>query len=327
MERMGFGEGTRLRAHRWFGLEPGAREIVLWASPVELTKQDIIRSLRDRLLNSRILSAFDMGEQALARYAAFIQRYRPEKMYGYASAFYLLARYVESTAWRPPESLRAIFTTAEPLFDFQRRTIEAVFDCPAAVEYGARDGGLIANECRDGGLHIPVEGMHVEILGDRGDGVGEIVVTVLDSFAFPIIRYRTGDLGSLEDSPCRCGRTLPCLKSIEGRQTDFLVTPDGRCLHALSVIYPLREMRSVREFRVIQEDLDRVTVTLVPDGRFSGEDEGWIKRQLALRLGEAIQIDITLVPTLSRTPAGKFRYVISKVAGAYLETMLSKPTE
>ena len=95
-ERMGVGEGMRLRSHRWFGLEPGVREVALWGSPIELSKQDRIRSLRDRLLNSVLLSAFDMSEVALARYADFIARYQPEKMYGYASAFYLFARYLQT---------------------------------------------------------------------------------------------------------------------------------------------------------------------------------------------------------------------------------------
>jgi phenylacetate-CoA ligase len=324
MERMGFGEAARLRSHRWFGLEPGAREVVLWGSPVELTRQDRVRDLRDRLINSRLLSAFDLSEAALAEYGAFIQRYRPRKMFGYASAFYLLASYLEATGWRAPGSLQAIFTTAEPLFDFQRKTIESVFACPAATEYGSRDGGMAANECPEGGLHIPIEGMHVEILGDRGDGVGEIVLTILDSFAFPIVRYRTGDLGRLAQEPCRCGRALPRLQSIEGRHTDFIVTPDGRCLHALAVIYALRETPNLREFQVIQEAIDHVTVTLVPEVGFSAGDERLLRAQLAARLGPRMAIDIERATEIERSPSGKFRYVVSKVAPSHVEGLLAR---
>jgi len=67
MTRMGVEEAARLRAHRWFGLAPGAREVVLWGSPIELGRQDRIRQLRDQLLNSRLLSAFDLGDAQLAR--------------------------------------------------------------------------------------------------------------------------------------------------------------------------------------------------------------------------------------------------------------------
>jgi phenylacetate-CoA ligase len=324
MQRMGFTEGARLRAHRWFGLPPGVPEVVLWASPIEVRQQDRLRSLRDKLLNSRLLSAFDLGEPALKRYAAYISRVEPHKMYGYASALYLLARYAEAVGWRPPASLRAVFATAEPLFDFQRATIEAAFRCRVATEYGARDGGLIANECPARGLHIPIEGMHVEILGDRGDGVGEIVVTVLDSFAFPIIRYRTGDLGSLTEDVCPCGRTLPRLRAVEGRRTDFLVTPDGRCVHALAIIYPLRESPRLRQFRVVQDTVDHVTVMVVTEPSFSTVDEGLLRRRIGAALGDGVAIDVMRVEEIDPTPSGKFRYVTSRVADAYIETMLAQ---
>lgn len=323
MARLGFGEAARLRAHRWFGLEPGVREVILWGSPIEVTRQDTVRALRDRLLNSRLLSAFDLGEAALGRYADTLDRFRPAKLYGYASALYLLARYLDSRGRRPAQAPRAIFTTAEPLFDFQRATIQRVFGCPVAQEYGARDGGLIAHECPEGGLHVPAEGVHVEILGDRGDGVGEIAVTLFDSLSFPMIRYRTGDLGSLDTRPCPCGRTLPRLRAVEGRHTDFLVTPDGRCLHALSVIYVLREAPRVVEFAVRQDALDHVLVSVVPAPGFSAADRAAIEAGLRAVLGPLVEVEVVTVSGLARAASGKFRYVVSTVAEGVLTRMLA----
>jgi phenylacetate-CoA ligase len=219
--RMGFVEAARMRAQRWFGIPVGAREIVLWGSPVEASRQDLVRKVRDWCLNSRLLSAFDMGEESLARHAAVIREFRPTKLYGYASAISLLAGYFERESLPHPRGLRAVFTTAEPLFDFQRKTIETVLGCSVAAEYGCRDGGLVALECPAGGLHIAAEGMYVEILDPDDEGRGEIVLTNLESKAFPIVRYRTGDLGSLDPSPCNCGRGLPKLRAVEERQTDF----------------------------------------------------------------------------------------------------------
>jgi phenylacetate-CoA ligase len=322
MARLGFGEAARLRAHRWFGLEPGAREVVLWGSPIEVTRQDRVRALRDRLLNSRLLSAFDLGEAALARYAGVLDRLRPAKIYGYASAIYLLARYLEGRGRRPASPPRAVFTTAEPLFDFQRAAIERVFGCPVAQEYGARDAGLIAHECPAGGLHIPAEGVHVEVLGDRGDGVGEILVTLFDSPSFPIVRYRTGDLGRLDLEPCRCGRTLPRLRAVEGRHTDFLVTPDGRCLHALAAIYVLRETPRVAEFAVRQDALDHVVVSVVPEPGFAEADAAAIRARLGAVLGPRVDVEVLRVPEIARAPSGKFRYVVSAVAEEVLNRML-----
>lgn len=323
MERMAISEAARLRAHRWFGLQPGDREVVLWGSPIEITRQDRVRQLRDWLLNSRLLSAFDMGESALAQHADALIRFRPKKMYGYASAFVLLAGYIQREKLHSPTSLRAVFTTAEPLFDFQRTAVESVFGCPVSVEYGSRDGGLVALECPAGGLHIVSEGMYVEIADPDAEGRGEIVVTCLDSFVFPIIRYRTGDIGSFDPTPCPCGRGLPKLRSVEGRRTDFLVTPQGRVLHALSAIYVLRDLPVVREFRVIQEAIDRVVVQLVGDRPLTAVEKDGISRQFEALLGPEVRLVVLEMPFLPRSPSGKFRYVESRVSEDLLASLMN----
>jgi phenylacetate-CoA ligase len=294
---------------------------VLWGSPIEITRQDCIRHARDHLLNSRLLSAFHMGKTALAKYSDIIVRYGPVKMYGYASALYLLARYFQETKRKPPPSLKVVFATAEPLFDFQRKVIQDVFGVRVAVEYGARDAGLMANECPAGGLHIPAEGMVVEIERSGSDVTGEIIVTNLYSRAMPIIRYRTGDVGELGTEPCPCGRGLPLLKKVEGRQTDFLVATDGHILHALAVIYILREMATVKEFQVIQERLDRIVVRVVPEASFSKGDESSIVRKVRHLLGDNVEVVVDLTTEIPRLPSGKFRYVTSHVATAYIEQL------
>ena len=245
-------------------------------------------------------------------------------MYGYASAIALLAGYFQRENLDPPRGLRAVFTTAEPLFPFQRATIQAAFGCAVAVEYGCRDGGLVALECPEGGLHIFAEGMHVEILDPDAEGRGEIVLTNLESRAFPIIRYRTGDIGSLDHTPCRCGRTLPKLKGIEGRRTDFLVTPAGRVFHALSAIYILREQPWIREFRVIQEAVDHLVIQVVPTLRMAPADEAALRAKFVAVFGADVSVEVAEFSAIPRTAAGKFRYVESKVAPSVLETLMRR---
>lgn len=314
MDRLGFTEAARLRAHRWFGVGMGAREIVLWGSSIELTAQDRIRRLRDRLINSRLLSAFDLSEEALARYAAVIRRDRPQKLFGYASALHRLAAYLERTGWvREPGWPRAVFTTAEPLYDFQRATIEAVFGCPVSVEYGCREIGFVAAECPAGGLHIAAEGIVVETLED-----GEIVLTHLDARAMPLIRYRTGDVGSFVDGPCPCGRGLPRLGPIQGRVTDFILTPRGKVVHALALIYVLREVPGVKEFQVVQDRIDHLTVTIVPGDGFNASSQATVTSRLSHALDDTVRIDVALADVIPRPASGKHRHVISKVTNGVL---------
>jgi phenylacetate-CoA ligase len=319
-QRAAFSDATRLRAHRWFDADIGAREIVVWGSPIELTRQDRIRALRDRLVNSRLLSAFDLGEVAMASYGAAIRRYRPQKLYGYASAIHLLASYLGRQGWTAgPGWPRAIFTTAEPLYDFQRATITSVFGCPISVEYGCRDGGTVANECPAGGLHIAAEGMIVEVIDS------EIVLTNLHTFAMPIIRYRTGDVGALEPAPCSCGRGLPRLRGVEGRQTDFLVTPRGKILHALAVIYVLRELPSVAEFQVIQERADALTVRIVPRGAFGPAEQSAVRSRLRRLFDSDIDVVFEVMDAIPRLASGKHRYVISAIAAEHCKAVVTAP--
>ena len=318
MESHGFAEAARLRAQGWFGLKPGDREIVLWGSPIELGRQSRWREGRDLLLNTRLLSAFDLSEAALGRYIKRIRAFRPQKLYGYASALAYLAAYMlkageaVDTDWP-----KAIFATAEPLLPHQREAIQKAFHCVAAAEYGARDAGLMAHECPAGRLHINAERMVVEIDEDKTFGVagkGEIVITNLLSCAMPLIRYRTGDVGQLDSSECSCGRGLPLLGFVEGRQTDFLVTPSGRVLHALAIIYPIREAPGVAEFQVVQETVGQVVIRLVADSSFSESACKTLIGKARLALGNEIAVEIERVSTIPRLPSGKFRYVVSKVA-------------
>lgn len=319
--RAAFTDAARMRAHRWFGVDTGAREIALWGSPIELGRQGLVRNLRDWLVNSRFLAAFNMGEESMAEYAAFIQRYRPAKMYGYAGAFYLLAQYLKNKNWRAPAELKVIFATAEPLYDFQRRTVEEVFHCPVAMEYGARDAGLMANECPKGGFHMPAEGMLIEIDAPDATGLGEIVATNLHSNAMPLIRYRTGDMGRLLDGRCACGRALPRLGSVEGRRTDFLLTPSGRLLHALAIIYPLRENPSIRQFQVVQETVEKVIIRVVPQGPLHAEERQKLAQTVQTVLGAGVDVAVECVGEIPLLASGKYRYVISQVAEDFVQDL------
>jgi phenylacetate-CoA ligase len=215
-----------------------------------------------------------------------------------------------------------VFTTAEPLYDFQRAAIAATFHCPVAVEYGCRDGGLVALECPAGSLHIAAEGMHVEVLpAGPGETSGELVLTNLESYALPIIRYRTGDLGALETAPCPCGRGLPRLARVEGRRTDFLVTPSGKLMHALAVIYVLREVPGVREFQVVQEALDHIRVRVVPQGELSAGARTSIAGRIGALFEGGARIEVEIADSVT-SASGKHRYVISHVADARVSALV-----
>ena len=306
----------RLRARRWWGLQPGEREVYLWGAPVELSKTDRIKTLRDRLVNQLLLNAFEMSPARMDDYIAAMQSFNPKAIYGYASSLALLAAHVEARGLKLKlPALRVVNATGEPLFPHQRELIERVYGVPAAIEYGARDAGLMALQSPDGTLLQMSETHVIEVLDDAGNPAeeGEAVITNLASEAQPFIRYRTGDQVRYTSKRDPSGRGLAVLDAVVGRQTDFIVASDGRIMHALSLIYVLRAIRGIGQFKLIQHAIDRLEVQVVPDRHWQADTETSVVAGLRARLGNALQVDFKLLTTIAPEASGKHRYVVSHV--------------
>jgi phenylacetate-CoA ligase len=309
----------RMRARRWWGVQPGDPEVYLWGAPVELDKTDRIKALRDRLLNQLVLNAFDMSPAHMEDYARAIQSFQPHCIYGYASSVALLAAHVldRNIRLRLPR-LKVVCTTGEPLFDHQRQLIGEAFGAPVANEFGSRDIGFTAHETPHGQLLLMSESIILEVLDEQGQPVapgetGEAVMTALESFAQPFIRYRTGDVVRLTDDPCRDGRGLQVISEVVGRTTDFVVRADGAIMHALAVIYVLRAIPGVGEFKIVQHSLQNLEVLVVPNARWEEAARAAIESGLQQRLGKDVRIAIRLVEAIPPEASGKHRYVVSHV--------------
>ncbi|NGZ87101.1 glycosyltransferase [Duganella aceris] len=318
-ERICHDVAAKWRATRWWGVDIGDREAVLWGSPIELRAQDRWRARRDRVLRSELLPAFDLSPARLDVYLERLRRRRPAMLFGYPSVMCLLVEHARSRGVALDRlGVKVVFVTAERLYPEQRSLLGAAFGAPVANGYGGRDAGFLAHECPEGGMHITAEDVIIEILDPQGQPVapgesGAIVVTHLASRDFPLIRYATGDVGALDPRPCPCGRSLPLLKSIEGRVTDFVVAHDGTVMHGLALIYILRDLPQVRAFKIIQESLDCTRVLLVSVNGLPPLLHLSIVTQFRARLGASVDVVIEEVAAIPAEASGKHRYVISKV--------------
>ncbi len=310
---------AKWRATRWWGVDIGDPEIVIWGSPIELGTQDRLRILRDRMLRSQLLSAFALDERTLDSMLRMLRRQRPSMLFGYPSALARLCTHAQQRAIRLDDlGIRVAFVTSELLYDAQRALIAVVLGCPVANGYGGRDAGFLAHECPLGGMHISAEDIILETIDAEGrpaaPGVaGEIVITHLATGDFPFIRYRTGDVGVLDDGVCACGRGLPMLRELQGRSTDFVYASDGTPMHGLALIYILREISAIKTFKIVQESLLYSRVLLVTEPGFANAALETIRRGFQQRLGANVRIDIEQVVDIPAERSGKFRYVISHV--------------
>ena len=310
---------AKWRATRWWGVDIGDPELVVWGSPIELKSQDRIKQLRDGLLRSHLLPAFEMSPANLDRYVETIRSVRPAMLFGYPSSLALIAKHAsEGGVELGNIGIKVAFVTSERLYPDQRRTISTVFGCPVANGYGARDAGFIAHECPAGSLHISAEDIVVETVREDGTATsygeaGEIVVTHMATADFPFVRYRTGDVGVLSDRVCDCGRTLPILAEVQGRTTDFVVARDGTIMHGLALIYTLRDLPGVQKFRIVQQSLDLTEVQVVGDESFREEHVARIVDDFKARLGNDVRVSVQRVPDILPEASGKYRYVTSKL--------------
>lgn len=318
-ERISHDVAEKWRATRWWGVDIGDKEIVAWGSPIELNKQDKVKIWRDKLFRSHLIPAFDLTEAKILGFIEQIRAIQPAMLFGYPSVFHLIAK----TAQQHDIDLtglgiKVVFVTSERLYPYQRELIEQVFRAPVANGYGGRDAGFIAHQCPAGSMHLSAEDIIVEIIDRDGNPLpkgqsGEIVVTHLATSDFPFVRYRTGDIAALSDKVCSCGRGLPVLENIEGRSTDFVVASNGTMMHGLALIYVIRELHGISNFKIVQESLTHTRVQLVLENGDAPALADKVRKGLAARLGADVEISIEWVDQIAAEASGKYRYVISKV--------------
>lgn len=321
-ERVSHDVAEKWRATRWWDVDIGDKEIVAWGSPIELGAQDKVRILRDKLFRSTLIPAFDVDESKLLGFIDRIKSIEPQMLFGYPSVFSLIAKVALSHNIDLTRlGIKVVFVTSERLYPYQREVIEKAFGAPVANGYGSRDAGFIAHQCPSGSMHISAEDLIVEIIDKDGNVVadgekGEIVITHMATSDFPFVRYRTGDIAALDTKSCTCGRGLPVLKDIEGRTTDFVVAANGTMMHGLALIYILRELDGIEEFKIIQESKLHTRVDIVPakGNSISKEITDDIVSGFKARLGGEVVVDVEIVTEIAAEKSGKFRYVISKVA-------------
>jgi phenylacetate-CoA ligase len=196
--------------------------------------------------------------------------------------------------------------------------MKEAYQCPVFHSYGSREFKLIAIECEKGGLHLSADNLLVECLHQgqpaaRGQ-LGEVVITDLHNFGMPFLRYEIGDLASPGPDSCPCGRGLPLLQDVYGRIPDTIQTPDGLLIHGTFFGQLLMWFPCIDQFQVIQKQLDRIEVRLVPaDPATARAQLSEIKAKMHSILGHQIQIVCEFCDEIPVTASGKHRVVISEI--------------
>jgi phenylacetate-CoA ligase len=298
----------------------GDPELALWGPPLQRTYREMARTLRDRMLATQLISAYEMNGSTMSQYLDLIESGRWRQIFAYPSAIYMLALHARKEGRNLVTSgIKVIFVTGELLLAHQRKVIETTFGCPVANGYGGRDSGFIAHECPEGGMHVMADAVIVEIVDSRGRPVapgeaGDIVVTDLYSEEAPILRYATGDRGVFSSRQCACGRSLPMLERIDGRAVDAVIAPDRRAIPGLALNPVFWNIEGLDQVRVCQKALDHYQVQIVKSDRFLSDNENRIREGFARVLGSPVQVTFEYLSAIPKEQSGKFRFIVSELS-------------
>lgn len=207
-----------------------------------------------------------------------------------------------------------MFTSSESLLAFQRETIEKAFGTRVWDRYGSGEFSVSMTECELGNLHVDMEFCIVEVEIEEETELferGSFMVTGLSNSATPLLRYRIGDSGTRLKKPCPCGRAGDVFLDVDGRNEDFIMTPDGRLIGRLDHIF--KKQVDILEAQIRQDSKEAVEILIVPDEGYNETSEANVTKEVRRRLGNEIHVDIRTVELIPRERNGKFRAVKSTV--------------
>lgn len=247
-----------------------------------------------------------------------LQKINPEAILGYASQLNLIAHLIKENGIKGINP-RTVFTTAEVLEPQMRHTIDSVFGLKLCDLYGCIELNRTAWECSEhAGYHLDVDSVITEFIGSDGEAVssgeqGQVVYTGLYNYAMPLIRYKVGDLGVPIEEKCPCGRSLPMMKSIIGRDNDYLTLPDGQKTNCIILTSNIRRIPGILEYQAVQEKPNLIVVNIVVSKEYNKSEMEKIRQEIMALLGNQIDLEFVETGQIDRSRGGKIRAFISKI--------------
>lgn len=303
------------RLMRWFGVNPWDDHAYVWRTTRHTKAARFKNAFQWWPTRHLTLDATFISETAIESFLMKCRRVKPTLLQGYVGAVSQVAQYVLDNhtsleGWVP----KVVWTTSAPLSPVQRKMIGEAFGAPVCDQYGSCEVRWIAQQCSEcRGLHVNVEHVNVEFVDENNCSVrkgeyGRTLLTNLEDRVFPLIRYENGDRGRWLLEHCSCGRTLPCIDSVKGRESESFVLPSGRTINGeyLTTIFDASP-DLVRGFRVVQHKDLSITIEYVPAG--SEEAVRNVLKAFATNIGDEVPFEFKKVSEIPHD-RGKLRFVV-----------------
>ncbi|MFN0185334.1 MAG: phenylacetate--CoA ligase family protein [Aquabacterium sp.] len=305
------------RGYGWAGAGLGTRTAYLWGTGM---RSGGWAGLKDRLyhgaFNRRFLDAFMITDTGIDERIDAIERYRPDAVVGYVAPLMLVASRLLERG-RALRGIRCVLTGAEALLAPERAAISRAFGCEVFETYGSREVMLMATECEaHDGLHIQADQLLLETVDAQGRPVaagdsGDLAVTDLHNDGMPMVRYLNGDRGTLALGPCRCGRGLPRLSSVDGRVLEMIRAPDGRHISGEFFVAALLEWPQIRQWQFVQTSPAQGEFRIVAPQGWDNALSTRLSSKVAAVTGPSMSVEVCIVDAIAPLASGKRRLTVA----------------
>lgn len=270
----------------------------------------IVQKIKDLILRRHRFVVFDLSDAIMDRWIERFQKYPFDYVYGYTSSIVLFARHCISRNLILKEicpSLKVAVVTSESCSLEDREIIRQGLGVEPRNEYGTADAGLIGYECTEGKIHLVEENLYIE-----NDEEGNLLITDLFNKAFPLVRYKIGDMASISEVPCACGLHTRTIDGLQGRTNDVAVLKSGKRIPGLTFYYISRALLEssgvLKEFIIRQTALDTFEFDVVSDKPLAAKDIEELQKTAEEYLEEGLNIVVHQVEKIERPASGKIKH-------------------
>ncbi len=312
---------SQILGRSWTEMDIFDSVAMLWGADRDLLigRKPIKAKIIDLLLNQKTFNLFLMNKNDMRNFINYLNKKKPKLIHGYVQSLNEMCNYIINNNIHV-EKQNAVLLSAGTVNNEERELIESTFNCKSYSNYGSREAGAIASQCsKSRGLHEFSHNIYIEIVDDNGNlcqpgEEGEILITTLHNYSMPLIRYKIGDIGSLQPyKACSCGINYRKLNEIKGRKSDIFINIKKEKIDGAYFTHMMKNLKGFDEYQFIQNDYDEIEVNLVKNELFNEDIYNEIKNIIITVMGNDCKISLNEVEKIKKTKSGKFLFTISKI--------------
>lgn len=310
----------QLRTYAWCAnWKLGEPFVLLWGSEIYWKFKQTIEAWENRLVNRREFNTFSLTPELITKFLDELVSFRPALVSTYSNSIHLITREAERRKVSI-DGLRAVQATSEPMPPSLRQRVEQTLGCEVFDKYGMRESNVVAHESPDhGGMLIQSENVVVEVVDDDLNPCsvgtpGRVVVTPLNNWSMPLLRYETSDIASLLTQDPDAALPFPRMTPVAGRLQDLIVVPERGYVDSYFFSYLLMQQPQIHWFQVVQGHPEKLVLRVYAPSGLDRAVRNEIVERIRYHTAFQFSVEFDVLDRMPASSTGKFRLCVSTLA-------------